>query len=113
MMNSISEFKSKEELYTKQSPQILQALVEMAMIESVESSNRIEAVTVNRERFKPLIIRHSKPRDRSEEEVAGYRKALNLIHKKRESLTIFSETIQEPYRLSLLDVGDAGQRKKR
>ena len=48
MMNSISEYKGKEELYTKQSPQVLKALVEMAMIESVESSNRIEGVTIDR-----------------------------------------------------------------
>lgn len=113
MMNSISEYKGKEELYTKQSPQILQALVEMAMIESVESSNRIEGVTVDRDRLKPLVIGHSKPRDRSEEEVAGYRKALDLIHKKHDSLTISPATIQELHRLSRLDVGDAGQWKKK
>ena len=112
-MNSISEYKGKEELYTKQSPQVLKALVEMAMIESVESSNRIEGVTVERGRLKPLIIGHSKPRDRSEEELAGYRKALDLIHKKYDSLIISSETIQELHRLSRLDVGDAGHWKKK
>jgi len=113
MMNSISEYKGKEELYIKQSPQILKALVEMAMIESVESSNRIEGVTVDRDRLKPLIIGHSNPRDRSEEEVAGYRKALDLIHKKYNSLIISPEVIQELHRLSRLDVGDAGQWKKK
>ena len=113
MMNSISEYKGKEDLYTKQSPQVLKALVEMAMIESVESSNRIEGVTVERERLKPLVIGHSKPRDRCEEEVAGYRKALDLIHKKYDSLVISPETIQKLHRLSRLDVGDAGQWKKK
>ncbi len=54
MMNSISEYKGKEELNTKLSPQILQALVEMAMIENVESSNRIEGVTVDRERLRRI-----------------------------------------------------------
>ena len=113
MMNSISEYKGKEDLYTKQSPQILQSLVEMAMIESVESSNRIEGVTVDKDRLKPLVIGHSKPRDRSEEEVAGYRKALDLIHKKHDSLGISLETIQELHRLSRLDNGDVGQWKKK
>jgi len=113
MMNSISEYKGKEELYTKQSPQILNALVEMAMIESAESSNRIEGVTVDRQRLKPLIIGNSKPRDRSEEEVAGYRKALDIIHEKYNNLVISPETIQELHRLSRLDVGDAGQWKKK
>ena len=113
LMNAISEYKGKEELYTKQSPQVLKALVEMAMIESVESSNRIEGVTIERERLKPLIIGHSKPRDRSEEELAGYRKALDLIHKKYDSLVISPETIRGLHRLSRLDVGGAGQWKKK
>ncbi|MBF0385301.1 MAG: Fic family protein [Candidatus Omnitrophica bacterium] len=113
MMNTVSEYKGKEELFAKQSPQILNALVEMAMIESVESSNRIEGVTIERKRLKPIVIGHSKPRDRSEEELSGYRKALDLIHKKYESLAISSETIKELHRLSRLDVGDAGQWKKK
>jgi Fic family protein len=113
MMNSISEYKGKEELYTKQSPQILKTLVEMAMIESAESSNRIEGVTVDRKRLKPLIIGHSKPRDRSEEELTGYRKALDLIHKKHNSLVISPKNIQELHRLSRLDAADAGQWKKK
>ena len=72
LMNSVSEYKGKQELYTRQSPQILKTLVEMALIESSESSNRIEGVTVDRNRLRPLIIGHSRPRDRSEEEVAGF-----------------------------------------
>lgn len=53
LMNSISEYKGKQELYIKQSPQILKTLIEMALIESAESSNRIEGVTVERSRLKP------------------------------------------------------------
>ena len=73
LMNSIAEYKGKQELYAKQSPQVLKTLLETALIESAESSNRIEGVTVDRARLKPLVIGHSKPRDRSEEEVAGAR----------------------------------------
>ena len=113
LMNSISEHKGKQELYAKQSPQLLKTLVEMALIESAESSNRIEGVIVERKRLKPLIIGHSKPRDRSEEEVAGYRKALDLIHKKHNSLDISSQTIRELHRLSHIGAGDAGKWKKK
>ena len=42
LMNSIAEYKGKQELYAKQSPQILKTLLETALIESAESSNRIE-----------------------------------------------------------------------
>src|SRR3989338_640753 len=93
LLSDISEYKGKQELYTKQSPQVLKSLVEMALIESAESSNRIEGVTVDHDRLKPLVIGHSKPRDRSEEEVVGYRKALDLIHTKYKSLQITPETV--------------------
>jgi Fic family protein len=113
LMNSISEHKGKQKLYAAQSPQILSALVEMALIESAESSNRIEGVSVERNRLKPLIIGHSKPRDRSEEEITGYRKALDLIHKKHNSLDIAPQTISALHRLSHAGAYDAGEWKKK
>ena len=102
LMNSVSEYKGRQELYAKQSPQVLKTLVEMALIESAESSNRIEGVTVDKSRLKPLVIGHSRPRDRSEEEVAWYRKALDLVHKKHESLRITPE-------IKCLDKGQSAQ----
>src|SRR3990167_7449256 len=113
LTNSIAEYKGKQELYAKQSPQVLKTLLETALIESAESSNRIEGVTVEKKRLKPLIIGHSRPRDRSEEEVAGDRKALDLIHKKHKSLDISPETIKEMHRLSHAETGDAGEWKKK
>jgi Fic family protein len=113
LMNSISEYKGKQELYARQSPQILRSLVEMALIESSESSNRIEGVTIERNRLKPLVIGHSKPRDRSEEEVAGYRKALDLTHIKYKSLRITPETIKEMHRLCRGESWDAGKWKEK
>lgn len=113
LMNSIAEYKGKQGLYAKQSPQILKALVEMALIESAESSNRIEGVIVDKNRLKPLVIGHSKPRDRSEEEVAGYRNALDLIHKKHTNLEISPNTILELHRISHAGSGDAGEWKKK
>ena len=46
LLNDIAEAKGKQELFTRQSPQMLKALREMALIQSTESSNRIEGVTV-------------------------------------------------------------------
>jgi len=113
LMNAIAEYKGKQELYARQSPQVLKTLLEIALIESAESSNRIEGVTVDRARLKPLIIGHSKPRDRSEEEVAGYRKALDLIHKKYQSLKVTPETIKELHRLCRGELWDAGKWKEK
>ncbi|MBU1599610.1 Fic family protein [bacterium] len=111
LMNAISEHKGKQELYKRQAPQLLMSLVEIALIESAESSNRIEGVTVDRNRLKPLVIGHSKPQDRSEEEVVGYRNALDLIHKKHKSLDITAKTIKELHRLSHGETADAGEWK--
>lgn len=113
LMNSIAEYKGKQELYAKQSPQILKTLLETALIESAESSNRIEGVTVDKARLKPLVIGHSKPRDRSEEEIAGYRKALDLVHTKFKSLRISPETIKELHRLCRGESWDAGKWKEK
>src|SRR3989338_3228924 len=98
LLNSIAEHKGKQELYIKQSPQILKRLVEMALIESAESSNRIEGVTIEKKRLRPLLLGHSAPRNRSDEEVAGYRKALALIQQKHATLDISPETIKELHR---------------
>lgn len=78
LLSDIAEAKGKQELYTRQSPQILKAPRDTAIIQSAESSNRIEGVTVDRDRLRPLILGNARPRDRSEEEVMGYRRALKV-----------------------------------
>ncbi len=113
LSNSIAECKGRQEFHAKQSPQVLKTLLETALIESAESSNRIEGVTVERNRLKPLVIGHSQPRDRSEEEVAGYRKALDLIHKKYQSLKVDPETIKALHRLCRGESWDAGKWKEK
>ena len=76
LLETLAESKGRHQLYQKQSPQLLKSLREMALIESAESSNRIEGVTVERNRLRPLVVGNSRPRDRSEEEIVGYRMAL-------------------------------------
>ena len=68
----IAEAKGKQELFTRQSPQVLKALREAAIIQSAESSNRIEGVTVAPDRLRPLVLGNTKPRDRSAQEVQGF-----------------------------------------
>ena len=57
-------------------------------MQSAESSNRIEGVTIDPERLRPLVLGQARPCDRSEREIFGYRHALNLIHANAESLSI-------------------------
>ena len=80
LLNDIAESRGKQELFTRQSPQALKALRDTAVIQSAESSNRIEGVTVAPARLYPLVLGQAKPRDRSEQEIQDYRRALNEIH---------------------------------
>lgn len=80
LTNALSEYKGKEELYAKQSRDVLDRLVERAKVESVESSNRIEGIDVKHDRVVDIVQQQSTPRNRPEEEVAGYRDALDYIH---------------------------------
>jgi hypothetical protein len=79
-LRAIGEYRGKQELFYRQAPEVLKGLRQIAIIESSESSNRLEGVIVPPSRLKSLVIKHTKPRDRSEQEVAGYRDALGLIH---------------------------------
>jgi Fic family protein len=79
-LRSIGEYRGKQALFYRQAPEVLKGLRDVAVIESSESSNRLEGVIVTPTRLKALISRNTTPRDRSEQEVAGYRDALALIH---------------------------------
>ena len=85
----LGEARGKQELFTRQSPQRLKVLREHALIESAVSSNRIEGVTVDQDRIRPVVMGKARLRDRDEEEVRGYRDALRLIHERHAKLRIF------------------------
>jgi len=110
----LSEFRGKQELYTRQSPQRLKALREHAMIESAVSSNRIEGVSVAPSRIRDLMS-VPKPlfRDRDEEEVRGYRDALKRIHEHAADLPLNENTVQELHRLARGQIWDAGLYKEK
>lgn len=109
----LGEYLGKQELYTRQSPQKLKALKEHAIIESAVSSNRIEGVTVDPARIKKVVLGKAHLRDRDEQEVRGYRSALELLHTKSGSLTLSEETILKLHRLARGAMGDAGEYKSR
>ncbi len=80
ILRTIGEYQGKQALYFKQSPEILRGLQQVAIIESSESSNRLEGITAPHQRIADLVVKNTKPQGRSEQEIAGYRDALNLLH---------------------------------
>lgn len=79
-LSALAAARGRQQLYIHQQPEVLESLRQAAVIESSESSNRLEGITVPRERIEALVLRPTEPRDRSEQEIAGYRDALALIH---------------------------------
>jgi Fic family protein len=76
----LGEYRGKEELFKQQTPQALETLRQVAIIQSTESSNRIEGIEAPLERIKKLVEHKTAPKNRSEQEIAGYRDVLATIH---------------------------------
>jgi Fic family protein len=109
----LGEARGRQELFTRQSPQMLKVLREHALIESAVSSNRIEGVVVDQKRIGTIVFGRSHLHDRNEEEVRGYRDALKRIHELGAKLPISEATIRELHRLSRGGLGDAGRYKQK
>lgn len=109
----LGEARGKQDLYTRQAPQRLKALLEHALIESAVSSNRIEGIEIDPKRARPLVLGGALYRDRSEEEVRGYRDALKLVHERGRDLPIEEQTVLELHRLARGEIWDAGKYKDR
>ena len=112
LLNDIAEFKGKQELLTRQTPRFLETLRETAIIRSAESSNRIEGVVVDPNRLERVVLRDSRPRNRSEHEVQGYGRALDEIHSRHADLGIMPSSIRSLHAMCQPASGDAGQFKR-
>lgn len=113
LLADLGEALGKQAMFTKQSPQRLKVLREHALIESAVSSNRIEGVEVDQKRIGTLIFGKAALRDRDEEEVRGYRDALNLIHTEQEKLPVSESTTRRLHKLTRGEIWDAGKYKEK
>jgi Fic family protein len=80
MLREVDQAQGRQEAFRLQHPQRLDVLTRVARIESTEASNEIEGITAPHARIEALVEETTTPRNRSEEEIAGYRKVLDLIH---------------------------------
>ena len=78
----------KQEMYLKQRPEELEKLVEIAKIQSTEASNAIEGIVTTNLRIRQLVKEKTTPKNRNEQEIAGYRDVLNIIHESVEAIQI-------------------------
>lgn len=98
LIAQIYEKKGEQGTYIEKDPEILSTLVDVAKIQSTEASNRIEGVVTTAERINALLKRKSRPLNRNEEEIAGYRDVLNTIHNNYEYITLNSNYILQLHR---------------
>ena len=89
----IHEYKGKQDLYLRQKPAKLKRLIDIAKIQSTESSNRIEGIVTTDARLKQLVENKTTPRNRDEEEILGYRNVLNIVHESYEAIPVQSNYI--------------------
>ena len=98
LLTKIHEHKGKQELFLEQKPAVLDKLVEIAKVQSVEDSNKIEGIVTTTTRIKELMAQKTTPRNRDEEEILGYRDVLNTIHESYEYIPINSNYILQLHR---------------
>lgn len=89
----------KQELYLKQRPEELEKLVEIAKIQSTEASNAIEGIVTTNSRIKQLVEEKTTPKNRAEEEIAGYRDVLNIIHESFDAIPLTQNFILQLHKI--------------
>lgn len=89
----------KQEMYLKQRPEQLEKLVEIAKIQSTEASNAIEGIVTTNTRIKQLVTEKTTPKNRNEQEIAGYRDVLNIIHESFDAIPITKNYILQLHKI--------------
>jgi Fic family protein len=91
-IHRLGEARGRQDLFVRQFPEQLNTLRTHAQVESTESSNRIEGIVAAPGRVREIVVHRIQPRDRTEQEIAGYRDALQLIHESHADMR-FTENV--------------------
>src|SRR5712691_1892260 len=97
-LGQVNERKGREEAFRRQYPKQLKTLVEIARIQSTEASNEIEGITAPHARVAALVRERTAPANRPEEEIAGYRAVLDLIHASARAMPITNNVVLQLHR---------------
>ena len=98
MLTALHEYRGRQELYSAAEADVLTALLDIAKIQSTGASNKIEGIYTSDERLEALVMKKAEPRNRSEEEIAGYREVLATIHDNYEYIPVRPNTILQLHR---------------
>ncbi|MCM1468108.1 MAG: Fic family protein [Alistipes sp.] len=108
-LSQIHEFKGEQTLFIEAKADTLTQLVEIAKIQSTEASNKIEGIYTSDERLRALVKDTTRPKTRSEREIAGYRDVLNTIHENHDYIppkpSIILQLHRDLYKFEGVDIG--------
>lgn len=99
LISAIYKEMGKQELFLKQRPEKLDKLVEIAKVQSTETSNAIEGIVTTSTRVRQLVEEKTTPKNRSEKEISGYRDVLKLIHENFEVLPVTRNYILQLHKI--------------
>lgn len=109
LLSQIHEYKGEQTLFIEAKSDTLSHLMEIAKIQSTESSNKIEGICTSDERLKKLVLDKTTPQSRSEQEIAGYRDVLATIHESHDYIplkpSIVLQLHRDLYRFSGKSIG--------
>ena len=103
----------KQELFLQQRPQDLDKLIEIAKVHSTEASNAIEGIVTTSTRMRQLVEDKTTPRSRNEQEIAGYRDVLSIIHESFDAIPVTRNYILQLHKILYSHMNNpiAGQTK--
>ena len=89
----------KEELYIRLRPRELSKLTGIARVKSIRFSNAIEGITAPDARIREIADRETDPQGYYEQQIAGYRDALDAILENFGSISVTSDNILRLHRI--------------
>ncbi len=98
LLSAVHEHRGRQKLYGEARPDVLEALIDVAKIQSAEASNRIEGVRTSDKRLKAIMADKTDPKSRDEEEITGYRDVLNVIHDSHDYLAVTPNVLLQLHR---------------
>lgn len=98
LISKIHEYKGKQSYLLDTKKDTLETLLKVAKIESTFSSNKIEGIYTTDKRIEKIVNQKLEPKNRNEEEIAGYRDVLTLIHENYNFIDINQNTILQLHR---------------
>jgi len=110
--NSIAELKALDKIRKRDFQNIFTKLESIAKVQSVKGSNAIENIVTTDKRIEEIVNHSSAPLNHNEQEIAGYRDALNAIHNGFDNISLYEQTILNLHSvlLSFTEIG-GGQYK--